>query len=140
VSTVLAPYPDIELVLMDLLDPKVAGPVVTALPATTINPPLTQVERIGGTDNGVTDRPRVRVTSFGATRQLAWRSAREIQQILAAAPGTLITGPNVTPEYPGGVMLDRVATATGAKQIPELGRDARQVEVVYEVDLRRPWW
>lgn len=124
---------------MDLLDPQVAGPVVTALP-TTLTAPLTQVERIGGVDNGVTDRPRVRITSFGATRQLAWRSAREIQQILAAAPGTLITGPSIAPEYPSGVMFDRVATSTGAKQVPELGRDARQVETVYEVDLRRPWW
>lgn len=138
-AQVLAPYPDVELVLMDLLDPLIGGPVVTALP-TAISPPLTQVERIGGADNGVTDRARMKITSFGATRQLAWQSARQIQQIIIASPGTLVTGPNTAPEYPGGVLIDRATTATAAKQIPELGRDARQIETVYEVDLRRPWW
>lgn len=138
-GVVLAAFPDVELVLMDLVDPYTAGPVVTALPS-TITPPLTQVERVGGADDGVTDRARVKITCFGTTRQLAWQATRTIQQVIIASAGTLVTGPNTATEYPRGVLIDRAVTATAAKQIPELGRDARQIETVYQVDLRRPWW
>lgn len=137
-ATLLDPFPDAELVVLDLLNPRVGGKVTAT--DVTIEPPLTQVERIGGSDNGVTDRARVKITCYGTTRPLAWRMAREIQQIVQAAGGTKITGPNTLAEYPRGVMIDKTVTSSAPKQVPESGRGSRQVETVFEIHLRRPWW
>lgn len=136
-STLLDPFPDAESVMMDLLDPH--GETVTATPE-TIEPGLIQVERIGGPDDGVTDRPRVRVTCFGATRATAWAMTRATQQVVLASGGTMVTGPETAAEYPGGVLIDKAFTATPPKQVPESGRGSRQIETVYEIHLRRPWW
>ncbi len=138
-STLLKPYPDAELVLLDLIDPHTPGPVVTATP-TTLTAPLTLVERIGGPDDGVTDRPRMKVTCFGATRQEAWVMTRGIQAVILAAGGTMVTGQYTVGEYPGGVLIDKAVTGTPPKQMAESGRNARQIETVFEIHLRRPWW
>lgn len=137
-STILAPFPDAELVAMDLLDP--FGDTVTATPAPTIPNGLIQVERVGGGDDGVTDRPLVRVTCFGSTRKAAWDMTRAIQQVVLAAGATMVTGPNTIEDYPGGVLIDKTRTASPPKQVPESGRGSRQIETVYEIHMRRPWW
>ena len=137
------PFPDIELVLLDLLDPLLPGvEVVTALP-TTLTGKIVQVERVGGADDGITDRPRVRIRCFAPTRSASWAQARQVQALLATkGTTTLITGSETAAEYPGGVQLDAVSTATPPRQMPEgtATRDARVVDTTYEVHLRRPWW
>lgn len=137
-STLLKPYPDAEQVMLDLLDP--FGDTVTATPPTQIPPGLIQVERIGGPDDGVTDRARVKVVCFGATRDTAWAMTRATQQAVLASGGTMVTGPATAKEYPRGVLIDLARTATPPKQVPESGRGSRQIETVYEIHLRRPWW
>jgi len=133
------PFPDIELVLIDLLDPAFTA-AVTATGA-ELTPPMVQVERVGGADDGITDRPRVRLRAIGATRSLAWRLARETQAYLTTrALGRIITGKWTAAEYPAGVMLDAVSTATPPRQVPEAGRAANMVDVIMEIHLRRPWW
>lgn len=136
-STTLAPFPDAELVAMDLLDP--FGDTVTATP-TQLPPGLIQVERIGGADDGVTDRPLIRVTCFGVSRVAAWNMTRATQQAVLAAGGTMVTGSNTAAEYPKGVLIDKTRTASPPKQVPESGRGSRQIETVYEIHMRRPWW
>jgi hypothetical protein len=134
----LAPFPDIELVLLDLLDPY--GDTVTA---TSVDDPpngTIQIERIGGPDDGITDRPRVRVTVYGRDRRAAWDLTRQLQQAILAAGGAMVTGPATAEEYPSGVLLDLARTATPPRQLGEQGRNARIVESIYEFHLRRPWW
>jgi hypothetical protein len=137
------PFPDIELVLLDLLTPAFpAANVVTALP-TELKGKILQVQRVGGSDDGITDRPRVRVTTFAGTRTASWDLARKVGAFLnARGTTTLITGPETAAEYPGGVQLDSVSTATPPRQVAEgtATRDARVVDTTYEVHLRRPWW
>ena len=133
----LPPFPDVEVVLLELLAP-VATPV-TGLPVEVV-PPMVQVERIGGRDDGITDRPLVRTIYYATTRQGAWAMARTAQQLLAWSAGRMVAGPLLAVEYPAGVLIDAVATTTPPRQIAELGRDRRLVEAVHEVHLRRPWW
>lgn len=128
-AQVQKPFPDIELVVMDLLAS--IGNTVTAtgpdIPSGTI-----QVERIGGPDDGITDRPRVMLTFFGATRVAAWLQCRTAQQIILASGGTLVSGTNVQ-----NVLIDHAHTATPPRQLPEYGRGARIVQAVFEFHLRR---
>lgn len=131
------PFPDIEAVFLDLLD-GLAETVTATGP--TITPPLIRIVRIGGADDGVTDRPRVQLVHYGHTRRDAWALARQTQQVVLAAAGSIVTGPETVEEYPGGVLLDVTATATPPRQLDEQGRDERSVETIYEVHLRRPWW
>jgi hypothetical protein len=137
VVVLLDPFPDAELVMMDLV--RGLATVVTATPA-TITPPLIRVERVGGADDGITDRPRIRAVCYGATRPLAWALARNVTALVGASGGQLVTGPNTVAEYPGGVLIDLARTATAPKQVPEQGRSSREVETIYEIHLRRPWW
>lgn len=76
-TMILAPFPDAELVMMDLL--RGHGQTVTATPPDTI-PDRTIRWSASAADDGVTDRPRVQVTCFGITRQGAWKMTREVQQ------------------------------------------------------------
>jgi hypothetical protein len=137
------PFPDIELVLMDLLAPAFpAATVVTALP-TNLTGKILQVQRVGGSDDGITDRPRVRISAFAGTRSQSWELARLVGAFLnSKGTSTLIQGPETATEYPGGVQLDSVSTATPPRQVAEgtPTRDARVVDTTYEVHLRRPWW
>src|SRR6478752_4161142 len=127
----LSPYPDIELVLMDMLSS--FGPTVTAT-GTTVPAGTILIERIGGPDNGVTDKPRVQISFFGDTRGAAWQLCRVAQQKMLASCGTLVSGQYVT-----NVLIDYAETATPPKQIPEQGRDSRIVQIVMEFHLRRQW-
>lgn len=128
---VLAPYPDAELVMLDLLSSVAAGVTHTG---DALQAPTVQVQRIGGSDDGVTDRPRVQVTCYGATRAEAWQLAEETRQIVLAAAGTAVSGSYVT-----GVLIDSTRTVTPAQQLPERNPDLRVVSAAYELAMRRPW-
>jgi hypothetical protein len=123
-------------VFLDLLEPVAATVIATD---EDLRPPLIQVERVGGPDDGITDRPRVRVSHFGTDRRHAWQLARQTQPLVLAAGGRMVTGPATAEEYPGGVLLDLTRTATPPRQLAEQGRNAAVVETIYEVHLRRPW-
>jgi len=128
--SVLAGFPDAELVVMDLLTP--VGITVTAT-SENLAPPVVVVQRVGGADDGVTDRPRVQVVCFGATRPAAWALAEQARQIVLAAGGTVVTGTNIT-----GVFLDSTRTETPSVQLPDPNRDVRAVTAVYRLSYRRP--
>jgi hypothetical protein len=133
------PFQDVELVLLDLIDP--VFPVVVTATNETIAGETVQIERVGGSDNGITDSPRVRITCYAETRPKAWRLARNVQAFLINKATTqIITGPETAEEYPRGVQLDSVSTATPPRQLAEGGRNARIVETIYQFGLRRPWW
>lgn len=130
-SPILPQFPDIERVVMDLLRPE--GLTVTStgetVPAGTI-----EIQRIGGPDDGITDRPRVQVTAYGSTRPNAWDIIEKCRQRVLASGGTLVSG-----QYVNNVFIDLARTANPPRQLNEFGRGARIVQAVFEFHLRRPF-
>ena len=129
-AAILTGFPDAELVMMDLLTP--VAPTVTAT-SENLAPPVVVVQRVGGADDGVTDRPRVQVACYGATRPAAWALAEQARQIVLAAGGTAVTGTNVT-----NVFLDSTRTETPSVQLPDPNQSVRAVTAVYRLSYRRP--
>ncbi len=102
----LPPFPAIELLLMDLLDD--LGTVDTATPDDLEQQlPFIQVNRIGGTDNVVTDTTRVVVSAYASDWPTGNTLAETIRQ-------RLISGPHV---LSGGV-LDQVRTVVSPQELP----------------------
>jgi len=128
--SILVGFPDAELVVMDLLTP--VGVTVTAT-SENLAPPVVVVQRVGGADDGVTDRPRVQVVCYGSTRPAAWALAEQARQIVLAAGGTAVTGTNVT-----NVFLDSTRTETPSVQLPDPNQSVRAVTAVYRLSYRRP--
>lgn len=124
-------FPDAELVVMTLLEPLAPDRVVTSTPADLEeNPePTIRVQRIGGTDDGVTDRPRIEVACFAATRGAAQQLQQQCQRLVLAAGCTEVDG----------VLVDRAFTDTGPIQPPRYPNpDVRWVPAIYRFEWRRP--
>ncbi|GJF06600.1 phage tail termination protein [Pseudonocardia sp. D17] len=124
-TEVLAPFPDVEVVLLELLEP--VASTCTATPP-TITPPLIRVVRTGGSDDGITDSPVVEVTCIGADRQASWALSEQCRQVILASPNTVVAG----------VLIDYAATFTPPQQIPDPDLDKRSVTSNYELAFRRP--
>lgn len=125
-TEVLAPFPDIEKAMVELLGG--VASTVTITPA-GFSPPLVQVQRIGGEDDGITDYPAVQVTCFGSSRAQAWQMAEQCRQLILASQC----------EEPGGVLIDFARTITPSQQIPDPNTDLRVVTATYRLGLRRPF-
>lgn len=128
---ILPAFPDAELVALDLLAPIAATVTHTD---ESLTAPAVQVQRIGGSDDGITDRPRVQVRCYGATRAEAWSLGEQVRQRVLAAAGTGVTG-----EYVTDVLIDSARTVTPVQQLPERNPDLRVVTATYELSMRRPW-
>nr|WP_280442930.1 hypothetical protein [Nocardia brasiliensis] len=109
--------------MAELLDP-IAPTDTVMTPATKV--PFIQVNRVGGTDDGITDRPVVQVAVFAATRAHAWALAEQVRHAVLGAAGALI----------GGVLVDDARTAIGHQQIPEIDPDDRRVISTYQLSFR----
>lgn len=118
-------FPDAELVVMDLLAD--LGTTVTATPE-TITGPMIRVQRVGGADDGITDRPRVEVVCYHSTRPLAQALAGLCRQRIAAAGGTLA----------GSVLIDRTAVESASLNDTYRNPDVRSVPAFYRLEWRRP--
>lgn len=124
--TDLAPYSDVERMLVDLLTD--FGGTGTVLPADLPSKlPFVRPRRIGGSDNGITDRARVVVDVFAATRAQAWETARLLQQ-------RMISGPR---RVPGVGIIDRATTNVGPQDAPYEDQRVRLVTAIYDVSSRR---
>jgi hypothetical protein len=132
-SIVLPPYWDIELIMLDLLEP-LGGPNTTVTHTDEdFTPPAIQVQRVGGTDDGVTDRAQVQVTCFGATRVAAWQLNNQVQQrVLSVSGGGVVSGDYVT-----GAVIDHTETTASGRQLPYTNPDMRTVVSEFRVDTRR---
>jgi hypothetical protein len=131
-APVLHPFPDAELVMLDLIPTSIGNTVTSTgstVPAGTI-----LVERVGGPDDGVTDKPRLALIFYGSTRKHAWEMCRKAQQHIIASGGTLVSGPNVQ-----NVLIDVGRTATPPRQLSEFGRGARMVQIIVELHMRRQY-
>lgn len=122
---ILAPFPDAEAVVIDILEP--VAPGYTELPDGFL-PDAIRVTRTGGSDDGITDYALVEVTSFGSSRARAWQMDGEVRQRVLAAGGTAING----------VLVDQSRTATPSQQLPDPRDDVRVVTSSYRLAFRRP--
>jgi hypothetical protein len=129
------PWPDVELTMMDLLTPLLAGGGTTVTHTDeNLAPPCIQVQRVGGANDGVTDRAMIQVTCYGTTRATAWALSREVEQYILTSPGHAITG-----DYVEDVCIDRAETTVAGLQLPYENPDIRTVVSNYRIDFRRPW-
>lgn len=123
--TVLAPFPDIEKVVRDIVEP-LATPY-TELP-TSFPVPAVRITRTGGRDDGVTDYPTVEITTYGSSRAEAWEVDGLIRQRVLASGATAVNN----------VVVDFAKTVTPTQQLPDPREDIRVVTSSYRFGLRRP--
>lgn len=121
------PYPDVEVMLVDLL--------ADLAPAGTVTPPNLQaampylrVKRIGGTDDLWSDFALVAIDAFDADRVTAQTLAEAVRQRLLTFPH-VVTGVGT---------LDRAETATGPNEVPwSEDQTVRRFTASYRVVARR---
>lgn len=130
-TTLLAGFADVEDVVMALLDE--VAPTVT-IPPPSFVAPLVQVTRVGGPDDGITDRPLVYVACYGATYPAAKAMAEQCRQIILAAGCTAVA----LAGYPYGVLIDRTETVSPPAELPSDSADMRRKVATFRLELRRP--
>lgn len=86
---VLPEFPDIQAIAVALLTP--LAPTVFARPS-EITPPLIQVFRAGGGDDGLTDYPRLEVQTFGGSYTEGIKLAEGARQYILASEATQVSG------------------------------------------------
>jgi hypothetical protein len=129
-----ASFPDIELLVCKLYEPLVGPDDVD-----TITPPdlsdrayFVRVLRVGGGDDGITDRALVEADHFAPTRGAAIELAGKGRQLLAG------DGPNGKFHRVDGRILDKVTAPRGPVERPwSATRNLRRFTVSYEVSARR---
>jgi hypothetical protein len=129
VTAPLPAWPDAELVVLDLLDPVGSTVLETG---DDIPPGTVLIQRVGGADDGITDRPVMQIVCFHGDRSAAWSLARNVQQRMLAAGGTRVTGEHVT-----GVLIDSVRTVTPPDLLPDRNPNLRPVAAQYRLGMRR---
>jgi hypothetical protein len=121
----LAAFPDVEDLALVLLAP--VGATVLATP-TVITPPMVQIRRVGGTDDLITDSPRIQVDCFGGTRVQARDMAETCRQLILAAPGTAV----------GPVSVDAARTEAAPTYMGYGDPNIQRYVGTYRLALRRP--
>ncbi|MDG9703812.1 hypothetical protein [Streptomyces sp. DH37] len=130
----LPPYPDVE----DLLIARLAdlGPTGSVYPANLHEllfagvdgqEHFIRIRRVGGEDDLRTDRPRVDIEIAAATRAIAWRVARAVQQRMISGPARV----------PGVGVMDRARTEVGLRAVLHENPAIRCVLATYRASLRR---
>lgn len=123
---VLPAYADAELATMDLLEQlhPAVGWTGEDLPERV---PCFRVRRVGGDDDGITDRARISVTAFAPTNAQARTMGEQARQLLLSGPHTTASG-----------VIDKATTEVGPQ--PAITRDPDRVrarDAIYRVRLRR---
>lgn len=131
----LAAFPDVEEVVLALIELTPAlGNAVQTTPAEMADTVVIRVLRVGGGDDGITDRALVDVTVFAPKYAQAREVAEQVRQRMLAAGGKKVP----TTSRPSGVLIDRCVTATGPQEIPYDNPELRRKPATYRVELRRP--
>lgn len=122
-------WPDAEKTVMALLSS--LARTVTSTP-NPLQPPMIRVQRVGGSDDGLTDSPRVEVACYGTDRAQAWALAEQVRQrILASARTEVDTSA-------GPVLVDSARTDNPPTQVPyATTEDTRRVLAYYRFAWRR---
>ena len=88
----LPAFADAEDIALALFES--AAPTWLSTPE-VITPPLVVVRRTGGTDDLITDSPRIQVDAFGSTHRQAVNLAEQCRQLVLAAPATAVAGVSI---------------------------------------------
>lgn len=130
-SDFIGEFPDVEVVLTDLLTP--LAYTCSTLPDTeeefTELLPLIWVRRTGGRrdlDN-ITDNPQVQLSTYAHTRSEAFGLMNRVTTAIESSPGTTVNG----------VLVDSVTDITGAEQIPDIDPTSRMAQATFVVSFRR---
>lgn len=122
--TTLDPFPDVEDAAMTLVQD--LGNVGQVSDDELIdNLPFIRIGRIGGTDDLITDRPRITIDVFSATRAEARAISETIRQRLIYDPARI-----------DSVIFDKTITLVGPQEIP-WSPAVRRYSASYQVSVRR---
>ncbi|WP_067839682.1 hypothetical protein [Nocardia lijiangensis] len=116
-------YPNVHEVLITLLTP-IVPTVKSRRPGQRL--PYTVVRRIGGAEDGITDRPIVRVDTYADTDEQAERIKEACRQRITESGGTLA----------GDVLIDTAREITGGQDGPSLDPTDRRLTAVYQLTFR----
>lgn len=129
-TELLAVYPDAEDVMRQVLTMLPGDKVV--ITDDTIVAPLTQVTRVGGPDDGLTDHAHIEVACFGESRAQAWQQAGLACQLILAARAT-----EVVQSTGRRALIDHTVTITPAELVPYDDQELYLVVGVYQLSMRR---
>lgn len=122
-------WPDAETTVMALLSP--VARTVTSTPS-PLTPPIIRVQRVGGSDDGLSDFPRMEIACYGVDRAQAWAMAEQVRQLVLAAPRTAVA------TSAGPVLVDSARTDNPPVQVPyATTEDTRRVLAYYRFAWRR---
>ncbi|WP_052371955.1 hypothetical protein [Amycolatopsis taiwanensis] len=117
-GTVLPPFPDAEDVVMALLEQ--VAPTVSDTPP-DLTPPLIKVNRVGGSDDGITDYPRVEVSCYGHDHAEARRLGEQCRQVILGSVRTVAAG----------ALIDSVRTDNPPTRVPYATSDDERCDRAY---------
>lgn len=126
-AEILPPFPDIELAVHAMLEETGARRVTSLPEAYNGEGEIILIQRVGGNDNGVTDFPRVAITTFAPERARSRQLSEEVRQRVLASGRTRWNG----------ATIDSADTETAPVEGPPI-MDARALPAVYRFSLRRP--
>ncbi|WP_054812180.1 hypothetical protein [Nocardia arizonensis] len=119
----MSSYPNVHEVLITLLTPIVTT-VKSRRPG--LRPPYTVVRRVGGAEDGITDRPIVRVDTYADTDEQAEQLKQACRQAITESGGTLA----------GDVLIDTAREITGGQESTAADlHDIRQ-SAIYQLSFR----
>lgn len=135
----LRTYPDIEALLVDVIDQWCPGRVDSQRPADlkariadTTDPDafFVEIQRYGGTDNGISDRPAVEVAVYAATHAVGSDAALQLRE-------RLVPGPHVLGDVPALQVIDSIGCLLGPSEVPYGDSGVRKWVARYRVSTRR---
>ena len=128
-SAPLAVWPDVELLVVELLKP--TGNAGGWKPADlTDQLPFRHVYRFAGADDGITDRPVIGIDTFAVTRHAGWLLAQQDRQLLLATPHAITVDQTTK-------VIDTVTTSEAPHEVPYGDSQVRRWVSSYTVSLRR---
>lgn len=122
----LAAWADAEDIGLELLE-EAGAPVVLATPV-ELNPPLTVVRCVGGTDDRITNVARLQIQSYGRTRVEARDLAELSRQVVLASGATSVAGTSI----------DRARTEQAPSFVDYGQPGIHRYIATYRIEYRRP--
>lgn len=116
-------YPDIEAVLIAYL--RTLAPTGELTPE-SLEEPFIRINRVGGFDDGITDRARVEIACYSPTRRESHALSEQVRERVHACDGTDVAG----------VFIDHVITEAQAGRSAYPNEDVRRIAAVYRFSLR----
>lgn len=121
------PFPLVEVVVVSALRALEGHDAGTSTPNDLGSGIFHRVSRGPGSDDGTTDAPLVDVETFAGRRMSAAEAAEAARQAMLALTGRSVAG----------VLIDRVATASGPTWLDYRNPAVQRYVASYRVELRR---